>query len=171
MIKLLGFFLVTFGCGMCGWYFSNRYLGRIRLLEEWQQLLQCLYGEIEYSACDIYEILHKLSERCKYSKKFWIQTAKELNMHEGMTFSEIWQKHISEIEMWDSLNREERGIIESLGKNIGNLDRETQLNTLKIFQDRLCINLSKAKEEYAMQAKLCHVICITAGIFIGVLLV
>ena len=171
MIKLLGVLFVTVGCGMCGWYFSDRFLGRVHLLEEWQQLIQYLYGEIEYSECDIYEILCKLSGRCRYSRSFWLSTAKDIEKHNGLTFSGIWKSHISEIELWNFLKDDEREIIESLGDNIGSLDRETQLHTLKIFQNRLSFILSKAKEEYAVQARLSHVICITVGIFISVLLI
>lgn len=171
MIKLLGVLFVTVGCGMCGWYFSDRFLGRVHLLEEWQQLIQYLYGEIEYSECDIYEILCKMAGRCSYSRSFWLSAAKDISTHNGLTFSKIWKSHISEIELWELLKSEEQDIIESLGDNLGSLDRETQLHTLKIFQDRLSLNLSKAKEEYAVQARLCHVICITVGIFISVLLI
>ncbi len=171
MIKLLGVFLVTGGCSMCGWYFSGMFLGRIHLLEEWQQLIQYLYGEIEYSASDMEEILQLMVLRSTYSKAFWENMVQEIKQHRGILFSDIWKENLPDIELWESLKRNEREIIIELGRNVGNLDRETQLHTLDIFQKRISDSLLKARDEYRTQEKLCHVIGITAGIFISILLV
>lgn len=170
MIKLLGAILVICGCSMIGWYFSGKYSNRIYLLEEWQQIMQYFYGEIEYAGYDMYEILQHLSERFTYSQHFWENIQQELCSHAGATFSEIWNKHVTEIELWNTLKNEDIDIIKEIGKNLGNLDRDTQLHTIQIFQNRICHNLSEAKGEYAMQAKLCHVMGITAGVFIAILL-
>lgn len=62
-------------------------------------------------------------------------------------------------------------LLRSIGENLGNMDRQTQLHTLEIFQTRLREILMQARQEYGEKAKVSGIVWITAGLFLALVLV
>lgn len=170
MIKWLGCALIVLSGIGFGGYFAERLAGRLRLLEELQRDLQYLYGEIEYSACNMPELFEKLSKRGGALKEFWGALSVRLFDRRGCTFSEIWKIQTMEMAGTLSFSEEGRRLFLELGDNLGNLDRMTQLNTLKLFQERLVLILKTASEEFKEREKVCYVLGVTAGLFLCILL-
>ena len=54
--------------------------------------------------------------------------------------------------------------------HLGTLDRQTQLQTLHVLQDRLGRSIQDAEKEYQSQAKVYRLVGITGGIFTAILL-
>ena len=70
MIKFIGVVLIVSGGVLLGHYFAEKTLIRIHILEEFEQALQFIYGEIEYAAVDIGEIFGSLAVRSRYCGGF-----------------------------------------------------------------------------------------------------
>ena len=169
--KVLGGVFVLFGCSGIGFYTVVKNAVRIRMLKEFEQDLQYIYGEIEYAAPDMAELMERLSLHRGAFDLFFSNMKERILSHQGMRLCDYWKEemeNIQGIENWDSSDRE---FFMQVGENLGNMDRMTQLRTLELFQKRLSETLSKAEREYYGKAKISLVISITGGIFLIILLV
>lgn len=171
MLKIAGVLLILTGCTGVGLYTAMRYLIRIHLLEEIEQAMQFIYSEIEYAACDMVEIMHMLAARSNACRMFWCRMEEALLSCEGKLFYQNWKEHITGIEGYFCLKTEELLLLQELGKNLGNMNRDAQLHTIRLFLERLHAILLQAKGEYREKRKISGIVGITAGIFISVLLV
>lgn len=171
MIKFIGVLLIISGSVLSGHYFAEKDLIRIHILEEIEQALQFMYGEIEYAALDITGIFGSLSERSRYCKDFWVFMHDRLLQNEGGALYSIWEEGLDNSVWVKYLLYEDRLFMGEVGKNTGNLDRQSQLNTLDIFKKRLGGMILAARSEYKEKAKVCHVTGAVAGIFLSILLV
>ena len=171
MLKLLGVCLIVCGCSGLGWYAVTGYLVRLRMLEEAEQALHFLYGEIEYSGCDMIELLDKLALRGGYFCSFWSGMAGGLKGYDGQCFFKHWQQEIRKIPEIRNLQEEDLELLMEVGENLGNMDRYTQLHTLEIFQERLHVIIGQAREEYHDKAKVSLVVGVTMGCLLALVLI
>lgn len=171
MIKLIGVLFIVLGAILAGHYFAEKSRIRIHILEELEQALQFIYGEVEYAAEDIAEVFAKLSLRGRYCNDFWLRMHDELLENAGCSLYSIWTDEL-ESSLWVKyLLYEDRLFLEEVSKNIGNLDRQSQLHTLEIFKNRIRGMIEAAKSGYKDRARVCHAVGAAAGIFISILLV
>lgn len=170
MLKICGILLVLAGCSGLGGYVVLRYAARIRILAEMEQALQFLYGEIEYSGCDIIELLDKLALRSRYFAGLWENMHDSLQEYDGQGFYYHWQRELKGVVGIECLKGEDMELLLAIGENIGNTDRQTQLHTLSIFQERLHGILLQARQEYREKARVSMVVGITAGLFLALVL-
>ena len=170
MLKAAGVVLVLFGCGGLGWHTVLRYAVRIRMLAEFEQTLQYLYGEIEYSGCDMIELVERLALRQGYFEVLWENMGVCLRSYDGQGFSYHWKRELKKVEEIGCLKNGDKELFYAVGENLGNMDRQTQLHTLEIFQKRLQGILAQARQEYREKAKVSGIVWITAGLFLTLVL-
>lgn len=171
MTRFIGMVLIISGGILSGHYFAEKSLIRIHILEEFEQALQFMYGEIEYAAADIATVFGGLSARSSYCKDFWLYMHDRILENDGGTLYSIWKEGLDNSGWVRYLLYEDRLFIEEIGKNTGNLDRQSQLHTLDIFKKRLAGMILAARSEYKGKAKACHAAGAAAGIFLSILLV
>ena len=116
------------------------------------------------------ELCENLSARSSYGKDFWKAMGQDLQKREGQTLEMLWQKNVKTLSGYACLTKEDTELLTGIGENLGNLDRQTQLHTLGIFQSRLEEIIKQARKEYHSKAKISGVIGITAGLFLCILL-
>lgn len=170
MFKLIGFLMILGGCTGISLYIVERNSMRIRLLEEWEEVLFYLQGEISYSASSLTELIYRLSFGKRVMKPFWKEMERALYEKEGGSFGEIWKKTLDADAMTGYLKEKEKEILYSIGRNLGQTDRDTQLHTIQVFQKRLHHILEIAQTEFRQKQKVCMVVGITAGLMLGILL-
>ena len=153
---------------------AQLYALRIRLLRELNQAIQLLYGEIEYAATDMVEILWLLGERGEYFRPFFGQVARSLEERNGEPLYHIWEREADRLSRTGenrlAFTREDIRFLKGLGKNLGNVDRATQLHTLGSFQRQLEGMIAQAEESCRGQAKICRVVGTVGGLLTAVLL-
>lgn len=171
MIKFIGVFFTVSGGMLAGHYFADKSLIRIHILEELEQALQFIYGEVEYAALDIAEIFSSLSLRGRYCRDFWNSMYSRLLEKNGCDLYSIWISELDNSSWVKYLLHEDRLFLQEVGKNTGNLDRQSQLHTLEIFKNRISNTIETARSEYRDRARVCHAVGAAAGIFISILLV
>lgn len=171
MIKFIGVLLIVSGGILAGNYFAEKGRIRIHILEELEQALQFIYGGIEYAAEDIAEIFASLALRGRYCSGFWLRMYDRLSERTGCDLYSIWVSELDNSSWIKYLLYEDRLFLEEVGKNTGNLDRQSQLHTLEIFKNRISSMIKAAKSGYKDRARVCHATGAAAGIFISILLI
>lgn len=169
MVKITGIFLVMAGCIGIGWYLSGKAMRRIRLLEEWEGLLQLLYGELDYAGSDLPDLIRRISRQSRDTQNFWKRIDSALRQEDPGRICGIWQRELQHRD-WMVLQEQERRILGELGEMIGQTDRQTQLHAIQLYQQRLKDVLKQAKDAYQGQARVYHVAGITVGSFLVILL-
>lgn len=169
MLKILGICLVMAGCVGSGCYLSGKKLHRIRLIEEWDKSLQLLYGEVEYAGRDIPELIRNMEQQSRYTQNFWHRLGASLSLEYPERLQNLWQMELSHPE-WNILGREERSLLEELGRILGQTDRQSQMRALNLYRERLGMLREQARESYQGQARVYHVAGITIGCFLVILL-
>ena len=171
MLKLCGICLVIGGCTGIGWYMVCCYASRIHILMELERILHYLYGEIEYSGCDMIEILDKLVGREGHFQKIWEELTIALRKNEGTCFTECWKEALGRSDdIQRNMTGEDKEMLIEIGENLGNLDRNTQLHTLEIFQERVQERICQTRVEYRERAKVSLVTGVTAGLLLTLVL-
>ena len=170
VLKIAGCVLIVCGCLGIGGYAAVQQMVRIRVLRDLERMLQYLYGEIEYAATDMAEIMEYLAFRGGAFGEFCLNMRNSLLSHQGLRFSDYWEREMQYIQGFESLREEDRELLVQIGGNLGNMDRMTQLKTLEIFQKRLSGILLLAEKEYHGKVKIRLVIGGTVGIFLTILL-
>ena len=93
-----------------------------------------------------------------------------LRRHDGIGFLEHWKRELQQTDGYHNLKEEDLELLFGIGANLGNMDRQTQLHTIQIFQERLRGMIDVARKEYKGRAKVSCVVGITIGIFLSLLL-
>lgn len=169
MLKIVGIVLVMAGCVGSGWYLSGKALRRIHLLEEWESILQFLYGEVDYAGRDLPDLICRMIDQSHESRNFWKGICRQLRQGNVGRIATIWQRELQQKE-WQILQEPERRILEELGEIIGQTDRQTQLHAIQLYQQRLGEVLKHSRDSYQGQARVYHVAGITVGSFLVILL-
>ena len=89
---------------------------------------------------------------------------------EDVSLQELWENEIMADKTAGMLDREDVMLWREIGMHLGTLDRQTQLQTLHVLQDRLGRSIQDAEKEYQSQAKVYRLVGITGGIFTAILL-
>ncbi len=170
LVKTAGaLFAVLGGCG-CGLSMAAGKKRRIRELRELEQAVTLLYGEIEYAAADMVEILDRLAVGTYYFSSFFEGVSRRLRGKHGQPLYTIWQEEIDVSPAGSCLEERDRELWEELGRHLGGLDRQTQLHTLQIWQERIRERVEEAEREYDLQAKVYRILGVTSGLFAVILL-
>jgi stage III sporulation protein AB len=170
MLKGVGICLIIGGCIGLGWYMVSRYAARLRMLGEAEQAFHFLYGQIEYSGCDMIELLDKLARRGGSFGGVWHRLAEDLKQYDGQCFAQHWRKEMGTISDAAGFTQGDWELLMDIGENLGNTDRFTQLRTLEVFQERLHGGIEQARAEYREKAKVSMVVSLTIGFFLTLLL-
>lgn len=169
MIKLIGFLMIFLGCLGIAFYAIERKARRIQLLEEWEEVLLYLQGEISYSGCSLLELMCRLGSGQRVMQGFWKKMESALLEKDGGSFGQIWEKTLREDVMTGFLEEQDREILYHIGKNLGQTDRSTQLHTIQVFRERLHQRLEAAQGEFYQKKKVCIAVGITTGMMLGIL--
>lgn len=170
IVKITGVLFVLAGGIGGGWHFAARKKQRIDVLQELEQALLLLYGDIDYAAGDMVETLEGLAGKTKYFSSFFHGVSCRLDRKCGQPLWKMWQEEMERSSAKNLLAPGDCELWKELGLHLGALDRQTQLHTLKLLQERLQQRIREADQEYRSQARVCRVLGVTVGVFAIILL-
>ncbi|MFG6331738.1 MAG: stage III sporulation protein AB [Lachnospiraceae bacterium] len=147
MLKLLGIFCILAGSTGFGIRMAKELDQRVEELRMLQQLMLSLRGEIRYLHRPLAEAFFHLSEYAAAPfGEFFRRTAQELECRRGSTAGEIWSRNqricLAELH----ISPRERLELERLGRMLGYLDVEMQVNTLDHYLEQLKLSTGQAGE-------------------------
>lgn len=171
MLKIIGSLIVIVMSSLLGFMYSRDFEFRPRELRELQSLLQILENEISFLSnllTDSFERVCKSSTG--NSAEFFRQALCNLKSGKGLNASEAWEMAVKDEKIKTSLNKEDKEILASFGKLLGNSDLESQVKNIRLTISQLKNQEQKAEESRKKNAKMYKSLGALAGIAIVIIL-
>ena len=138
--------MLAAGGVMAGIYAWERYMLRVRVLEEWQTIFIEIAGEINYSAESMSQICSRIENMSVYGKKFWGEMSKQTKYKNEGLIGTFWKEYF------------------------GTLDIYSQINEIKMYEKRIEGNISDARQKMREQKKVCIFMGLISGLMAGICL-
>lgn len=166
IIKYFMLFIVLVVCSLIGKYLSKRYVIRVNELEEMRNALNMLQSKIKFTYEPIPEIFGEISQNTNKNVGQVFQLAKE--KMENSTANIAWEEAVDEAQ--NSLTKEDKHVLKTLSKLLGQTDVEGQTSQIQITQKFLETQLKEAQEEKEKNEKLYSKLGTTIGLAIIIIL-
>lgn len=171
MLKIIGVLIAAVGCGGIGFYESMELTKHEKLLKQVQQMLLLLKGEIRYGNSSLCDVFDKISEKMEGDFQFFfLEMKKQLQKQERIRFEEIYKTSAKKTAICKRMTTEETNRFLEFGKCLGNVDRETQLSQITLYEKELEVRLSELHKQLPQQKKLYQNLGVLGGIFLAILL-
>lgn len=165
-IKYFMLFLVLVACTLIGRFLSKKYVYRLNELEEMKNALNIFKTKIKFTYEPIPEIFQEMSENI--NKNISNIFIKAKNKMKNKSASIAWEEALDENNT--NLTKEDRYVLKSLSKLLGQTDVEGQTSQIDITQKFLETQIKQAEEEKKKNEKLYSKLGTTIGLVIVIIL-
>ena len=166
ILKYFMLFFILVGCSLVGRYLSKKYILRVIELEEMKNALNMLQSKIKFTYEPIPVIFEEISQNTSSKIGQVFTLAKEkMNVN---TASIAWNQAIDESE--NELTKEDKYVLKTLSKLLGQTDVEGQTSQIEITQKFLESQLKEAQEQREKNEKLYSKLGTTIGLAIVIIL-
>lgn len=166
MIKYFMLFIILVACSLIGRYLSKRYVIRVSELEEIKNALNMFKSKIKFTYEPIPEIFEEISKNTSENIGQIFKKAKE--KMETKTANVAWEEAIEESE--NELTKEDKYVLKTLSKLLGQTDVEGQASQIEITQKFLETQIKEAQEQKEKNEKLYSKLGTTIGLAIVIIL-
>ncbi len=166
MIKYFMLFIILVACSLIGRYISKKYVIRVNELEEMKNALNMLQAKIKFTYEPLPEIFGEIAQNTSKSIGQVFILAKE--KMQTRTANIAWEQAIEESE--NNLTKEDRYVLKTLSKLLGQTDMEGQTSQIEITQKFLETQLKEAQEQREKNEKLYSKLGTTIGLAIVIIL-
>jgi len=170
IIKFIGAVILISATSLIGFSLANDCSKRPRALRELQSLLQMLENEISYLSNLLLEAFNRIYEGTNSDTAILFREAAKNLGTNGITADEAWEKSIEENYAKLSLNKEDKTILVTFGKMLGNSDLEGQLNNIKLMSSQLKLQELKAEGMRLKNEKMYRSLGVLSGLAITIVL-
>lgn len=164
MLKIAGALLVVGASSLIGFGFSNRLIGRCRLLRIWLHILEILKVEIYYQDNLLPEVFAEIARGIDDHDlaRAFQKMARLVTFGSGAELKEVWRNYPVQAGSY-YLNQSDFLILNELGDYLGSTDREDQCEKIKRCQSRLQNNLNLAETDQQKRRNLFRYLGFAAG--------
>ena len=150
VIKFITLILIFGGTSCIGILVAQKYVNRLKELQEIKSALHMLEVKIKFTYDPIPKIFREIENKFSesISKIFGIAAEKM----ENMPASEAWEEGIKLSST--NLTSKDKDILKDLGKLLGQTDVEGQISQIKLISDFLDLQISEANIERQKNQKL-----------------
>lgn len=170
VFKLIMGAVLIASTSMIGFALAADSAKRPRTLRELQALLQMFENEISYLSNLLSDAFMRIFEGTNSQAAILFRAAAENLSVNGVTADEAWEKAVNENYSKLSLNKEDKSILLTFGKMLGNSDLEGQLNNIKLISAQLKLQEAKAEEMKRKNEKMYRSLGILSGLAITIIL-
>lgn len=137
--------------------------------ESWYQQMLLLKGEIQYGQTSLPELCLKLGEKEDTRVgAFFIRMGRRLQENRGkIPFFQIWQEEMQPLVQ--EVHLEEQPLLQ-LGRNLGSLNRQTELDNLDLYISFLKRQLEQEQRDFSNRIKMVQALTISGGLILVILL-
>lgn len=172
MLKIVGAVLILLACIGYAGGLLGQVTRRRDVLKSCLELTELLSGEIRYDRVPIEEALESIRSRIDRELACVLhQIADGLKTGDHANLEELWSQSFEDAKQKLFLTEEELGEVQDIGKNLGFLDSEVQVNHLMGCRERLKKSLEKTQQELDEKRRLYRYLSLAAGIFVILILV
>ena len=150
LIKYFILFLILILATMIGRFLSKKYVYRLEELEDIKNALNILKSKIKFTYEPIPEIFEEISKISSRNISELFKTAK-IKMND-LTANEAWEEAIEESQ--NNLKKEDKDVLKTLSKLLGQTDAEGQISQIEITENFLESKIQEAMEEKKKNEKL-----------------
>ena len=150
LIKYFILFLILILATMVGKYLSKKYVYRLEELEDIKNALNILKSKIKFTYEPIPEIFEEISKISSRNISELFKTAK-IKMND-LTANEAWEEAVGESQ--NNLKKEDKDVLKTLSKLLGQTDVEGQISQIEITENFLESKIQEAIEEKKKNEKL-----------------
>lgn len=170
-MKGIGLFLIFFACTLMGLFAGQELAERIAAMEQVEQMLQLLRGELRCSYIPFPQAFCQVAERLSSPWKEFLQgLAVRMERMSGGGMKELWTEAVDGIPQNCGLTAEDRKELAALGKELGYLDLTMQLNMLEHFEERWERQIENLREELPGKRRIFRCLGVCAGIALALIL-
>lgn len=166
ILKYTILFIILTGCSLLGRYLSKKYVIRVNQLEEMKNALNMFKTKIKFTYEPIPEIFGEIAQNTNDIVGEIFETAKE--KMKTTTANQAWEEAVEQCET--ELSKEDKYVIKTLSKLLGQTDVEGQVSQIEITQKFLETQLEEAQKEKEKNEKLYSKLGTTIGLVIVIIL-
>ena len=166
ILKYFMLFFILVACSLVGRYLSKKYVMRVKELEEMRNALNMFQSKIKFTYEPIAEIFQEIAQNTSKNVGQVFLLAKE--KMKNKTASVSWEEAVQESE--NNLKEEDKYVLKTLSKLLGQTDVEGQLSQIEVTQKFLESQLKEAQEEKIRNEKLYNRLGTTIGLAIVIIL-
>lgn len=170
IIKLIGAAVLICSTSLIGFSLAADCSKRPKALRELQALLQMLENEISYLSNLLGEAFNRIYERSNLDTALLFKEAAKYLETGGITADLAWERAVDENYSGLSLNKEDKAVLLTFGKMLGNSDLEGQLNNIKLISSQLKLQELKAEEMRQKNEKMYRSLGVLSGLAIAIIL-
>ena len=166
VIKYFMLFLVLVACTLIGRSLSKKYVYRLNELEEMKNALNVFEAKIKFTYEPIPQIFQEISEKINKNIASIFISAKNKMVNQNASVA--WEESLEECN--NNLTKEDKYVLKSLSKLLGQTDAEGQISQIEITQKFLETQIKQAEEEKRKNEKLYSKLGTTIGLAIVIVL-
>lgn len=171
-LKILGSILVIVFSTIAGLKLGNDYKERILELKMIKQFLILLRGEIKYHKTPIDEALSNIYGRSGKNIDIMLKEVIDgIKAQDKKEFAKIWQNGVVKLKKETSMSEDDLEKLLQFGENIGFLDKETQINNIDLYLEKLDEDIKNLTARLDDKCRIYNVCGVLTGIFIVLLIV
>lgn len=137
MARIIGTLLLLAGSSGMAYLYCNEQKQRLAVLRSMKEIFVRIKKEIEYLKAAIPEICQKLSTQEIAFKEVFKNIHRELELNNGCSFKEIWQRHFDEGLKKIPLKEAEKEMIKSFPESLIYRDSEGQADGTEKYIDEI----------------------------------
>lgn len=173
MIRITGIILLLIMSVCTGWLAAGNLKKRVRALRQLRAMLEEIRILIRYEAAEVSEIIRRICNSSGFEELLFLNALSDcgdrLCAYDGETFSDLWNKALSERP--GSFSEEDLELIGRIGSCLGTCDCEGQLSALSLLMVQTDKLITEAEEQYNAKGRLYRSLGAVAGALIAVLVV
>ena len=150
IIKYIILFFILLSSTLIGRFMAKKYVYRLEELEEMKNALNILKSKIKFTYEPIPEIFNEISKDSSKNISKIFEQAKEKLKEE--TANIAWEQSIEESKGY--LKKEDKQILKTMSKLLGQTDVEGQISQIEITENFLENQITEAMEERQKNEKL-----------------
>ncbi|HEX2926320.1 MAG TPA: stage III sporulation protein SpoIIIAB [Ruminiclostridium sp.] len=170
IIKIIGSVILIGATSLIGFSLAADCSKRPKILRELQVLLQMFENEISYLSNLLAQSFERIYAGSKTEASLiFSEAAKNLSLP-GVTADSAWEKAVESTYSKLGLNKEDKAILITFGRMLGNSDLDGQISNIKLVSSQLRLQEMKAEEMRQKNEKMYKSLGVLSGLAIVIVL-
>lgn len=170
-IKIIASIIIILSSTGIGMYMGCWYRWEIKQLKEFKKIIMLLKGEISYGNTALADAIKEIASKKEGEfSEFLLAVEKGIEEGQGVRFQLIWENAVEVKLSRISLGLKSKEMIKGLGRELGYMDKHTQIECLDVFLYELDEEIKEKTTASKDKTRICNAIGILLGIFIVIIL-